>query len=380
MISFEIFNIKAFAIHYTPIDHRGMIPSTQLQSLQEGHAFVRAGDGHYCPQCKCWSTVIKSHDHIIFDGKPVAYAGDKLTCGAKIQPQQSHVIGDGQRSFTTSFEKLPQKEIAQKSNSTQLNSLVDSKQKEENTLCFCHQEITEEVFNKFAPKGELFKKSKYPKIKNMDRTIFLNALNNAFEKFEINTCLRKAHFLAHVICESAHLQTTEEYYDAKQWAKYGGGPNYHGRGLLQLTHKDNYKLFSKEIGEDVSNDNTCGLVASDPKYALLSAAWYWINGSTWKSGNPHADRDDLHFTTMVINGGFNGYCERKEALIKILKIMQIQEKCEAAKKLTKPIGIYKFEQSNLMKSKVGKKMWILYHQKPKFQHHVACEAQGEVKV
>ena len=28
------------------------------------------------------------------DGKPVAYAGDKLTCGATIQPQQSHVVGD----------------------------------------------------------------------------------------------------------------------------------------------------------------------------------------------------------------------------------------------------------------------------------------------
>lgn len=28
------------------------------------------------------------------DGKPVAYAGDKLTCGATLQPQQSHVVGD----------------------------------------------------------------------------------------------------------------------------------------------------------------------------------------------------------------------------------------------------------------------------------------------
>lgn len=64
-----------------------------------GNLFVRAGDGHYCPQCQCWSTVIKSHDHIIFDGKAVAYADDLLTCGARILPQQSHVVGDSQGTY-----------------------------------------------------------------------------------------------------------------------------------------------------------------------------------------------------------------------------------------------------------------------------------------
>ncbi|AOA58291.1 PAAR domain-containing protein [Acinetobacter larvae] len=86
--------MKGFAIHNAPTDHGGLIPSTQVRSSQQGNLFVRAGDGHFCPKCKCWSTVIKSHDLIIFDGKAVAYAGDKLTCGATIQPQQSHVVGD----------------------------------------------------------------------------------------------------------------------------------------------------------------------------------------------------------------------------------------------------------------------------------------------
>ncbi len=85
---------KGFAIHNAPTNHGGIIPSTQVRSSQQGNLFVRAGDGHFCPKCKCWSTVIKSHDHVIMDGKPVAYAGDKLTCGATIQPQQSHVVGD----------------------------------------------------------------------------------------------------------------------------------------------------------------------------------------------------------------------------------------------------------------------------------------------
>lgn len=85
---------KGFAIHNAPTNHGGIIPSTQVRSSQQGNLFVRAGDGHFCPKCKCWSTVIKSHDHVIMDGKPVTYAGDKLTCGATIQPQQSHVVGD----------------------------------------------------------------------------------------------------------------------------------------------------------------------------------------------------------------------------------------------------------------------------------------------
>ncbi|MBJ8418805.1 PAAR domain-containing protein [Acinetobacter courvalinii] len=85
---------KGFAIHNAITNHGGIIPATQMQSSQMGNLFVRAGDGHFCPKCKCWSTVIKSHDHVIFDGKPVAYVGDQLTCGATIQPQQSHVVGE----------------------------------------------------------------------------------------------------------------------------------------------------------------------------------------------------------------------------------------------------------------------------------------------
>ena len=86
--------MKGFAIHNAPTDHGGIIPSTQLRSSQQGNTFVRAGDGHFCPKCKCWSTVVKSNDHVIFDGKAVAFVGDSLTCGAKILYQQSHVVGN----------------------------------------------------------------------------------------------------------------------------------------------------------------------------------------------------------------------------------------------------------------------------------------------
>lgn len=111
---------RGFAIHNAPTDHGGFIPATQMRSSQMGNRFVCAGDGHYCPKCQCWSKVIKSHDHVLFDGKAVAYAGDKLTCGAKILPQQSHVVGDSQGSYYSAVSNF-QSHTAQQQNESFLS-------------------------------------------------------------------------------------------------------------------------------------------------------------------------------------------------------------------------------------------------------------------
>lgn len=89
---------NAFAIHNSMTDHGGIIQATQMRASQMGNLFLVADDGHFCPKCKCWSKIIKSHDHVIFDGKAVAYVGDQLTCGAKILPKQDHVVGDSKGS------------------------------------------------------------------------------------------------------------------------------------------------------------------------------------------------------------------------------------------------------------------------------------------
>lgn len=97
-----------FAIHNAPTTHGGIIPATQMRASQIGNLFVVAGDGHFCPQCKVWSTVQKSHDHVIFDGHSVAYANDLLSCGARILPQQSHVVGDSQgQNYSSSTRVAP---------------------------------------------------------------------------------------------------------------------------------------------------------------------------------------------------------------------------------------------------------------------------------
>ncbi|MGN5535830.1 PAAR domain-containing protein, partial [Acinetobacter sp. Lyrl_1] len=48
--------MRGFAIHNAPTNHGGRILATQIRNSQMGSSFVRAGDGHFCPRCKCWSS------------------------------------------------------------------------------------------------------------------------------------------------------------------------------------------------------------------------------------------------------------------------------------------------------------------------------------
>lgn len=77
-------------------DHGGTVMATQQQAVMNGMAFLRAGDGFVCPKCKVWSTLVLSNQNIVMFGKPVAFAGDKFTCGATLMPNQSLVGGDKQ--------------------------------------------------------------------------------------------------------------------------------------------------------------------------------------------------------------------------------------------------------------------------------------------
>lgn len=85
-----------FGIHGATTTHGGTVLSTQSTSSAQGVLFLRTGDTFFCPKCKTISKLIKSHDHITFDGKSVAYVGDKFTCGAELLPKQVLVVGDSQ--------------------------------------------------------------------------------------------------------------------------------------------------------------------------------------------------------------------------------------------------------------------------------------------
>ena len=94
-------------------------------------------------------------------------------------------------------------------------------------------------------------------------------------------------------------------------AESGEGWKFRGRGLKQLTGKDNYARCGAALGLDlISNPD----LLLEPMAAARSAGWFWKanNLSTF------ADKGDLEGMTKRINGGLIGYAERKAKYDKVL--------------------------------------------------------------
>ena len=167
-------------------------------------------------------------------------------------------------------------------------------------------------------------------------------LAEVFQRYEINTPERQAAFIGQCAHESANFKTLEENLNysaealmktwpsrfptmevAKQYARnpekiankvYGGrmgngteetgdGWLYHGRGLIQLTGKDNYTLAGDALNMDFIHSPDYVLV---PKYAALTAGWYWNK----RQLNKEADAKDYTGMTKKINGGTIGLDDR----------------------------------------------------------------------
>ena len=81
---------------------------------------------------------------------------------------------------------------------------------------------------------------------------------------------------------------------------------FHGRGLIQLTGRDNYDRFGKAVGIDFTNQPH---LLAEPNYAALSAAWFWNKHGL----NELADAQEHGMITKRINGGTLGLAERQAA-------------------------------------------------------------------
>jgi putative chitinase len=164
-------------------------------------------------------------------------------------------------------------------------------------------------------------------------------------KFQINTPLRLAHFLAQCGHESGGFRATQENlnYSAKGlngiFRKYfpteaaavayarqpqkiaskvyanrmgngseasGEGYKFRGRGYIQLTGKENYTAFGKSICEDMTANPD--VVAS--KYALLSAAWFFSKNGLHKMADEGASDLVVTKITKRVNGGTIGLPDR----------------------------------------------------------------------
>jgi putative chitinase len=85
----------------------------------------------------------------------------------------------------------------------------------------------------------------------------------------------------------------------------GDGYRYCGRGLIQLTGRNNYDAFAESIETPVEEI---------PAYletfegAVQSACWFWETNNL----NQFADADDIKTMTKRINGGFIGLEDREK--------------------------------------------------------------------
>ena len=182
---------------------------------------------------------------------------------------------------------------------------------------------------------------------------WLEPLNEVFDKYDITTPLRQAAFIGQCSHESANFKTLEENLNYKPetlmrvWPsrfpdlptamKYahdpiklankvyanrmgngseesGEGHAYHGRGLIQLTGKENYERCGEALGVDLIGQP--GLLVQ-PYYAAMSAAWFWNK----KGLNALADAQDYDTMTKRINGGLIGLDDRKAKIAKALSVL-----------------------------------------------------------
>jgi putative chitinase len=164
-------------------------------------------------------------------------------------------------------------------------------------------------------------------------------------KFELNTPLRLAHFLAQCGHESGGFKATQEnlnysasglkgifskYFKEAGLAEsyqrnpqkiasrvYGGrmgngpestgdGYKFRGRGYIQLTGKDNYTAFGRAINEDMTANPD--KVATH--YALLSAAWFFTKNGLHKMADGGATDAVVTQITKRVNGGTIGLPDR----------------------------------------------------------------------
>lgn len=162
--------------------------------------------------------------------------------------------------------------------------------------------------------------------------VFASALSLAMERYQINTKLRMAAFIAQVGHESGQFRYVRELGGDQYLSKYdtgtlakrlgntpeadGDGQKYRGRGLIQITGRDNYLACSKALFGDDRLLRTPELL-EQAEWACKSAAWYWNS----RNINAPADAGDLELVTRRVNGGLNGLDERLAFYKTALKVL-----------------------------------------------------------
>lgn len=150
---------------------------------------------------------------------------------------------------------------------------------------------------------------------------WLAPLNDAMREYQINTPNRVAAFIAQVCVESGNFKWLKEIWGPTDAQKRyegrkdlgnthpGDGSLFRGRGLLQVTGRNNYGITTKKLQErfpDAPDFVAKPQALEEPKWAALSAARFFS-----ENGCSHfADVGEITRVSKIINGGTNGLRER----------------------------------------------------------------------
>ena len=155
-----------------------------------------------------------------------------------------------------------------------------------------------------------------------ERSVLFSALlAEIMPLWTINTPTRQAMFLAQVLHETGEFRYLAELGSDKYLSKYdtgslakrlgntpeadGDGQLYKGRGLIQITGKDNYQKCGQALQLPLLKKPE---LLEEPRHAVASACWFWFS----RKLNKQADLNAITACTKIINGGTNGLDDRKE--------------------------------------------------------------------
>jgi predicted chitinase len=151
--------------------------------------------------------------------------------------------------------------------------------------------------------------------------LYLPHLNQALQRFGVDTMLRTAAFIAQLAHESGEFRFMEEIWGpTAAQRRYeppsalagrlgntetGDGRRFKGRGPIQITGRFNYRKYGDLLGVDLVAQPE---LAAQPEVAFCTAGLYWKTNGL----NELADREDFVRITRRINGGTNGLADRQK--------------------------------------------------------------------
>lgn len=220
-----------------------------------------------------------------------------------------------------------------------------TEKKEDNECtCFCHRKISPDELKEmviamrkvtFDNSGENFYKwnkdnlftGGHEVFTDKSYHIFAKVLDKTFDKYEINSCIRKIHFLAQCYHETGAFMRSVEG-NAKNSFWYDP---YRGRGFIHLTLRGNYQKFKDDSGFDVVNNPK--LVSTNIEIAARSSGWYWKYNDKGDI-NPFADKDSVFDTSRLVNkpnatktSSINGYNQRVNAINALKIVFEYPQNC-----------------------------------------------------